>query len=165
VLGALGYGVYMVQVVENPAERFDLTQTHKSIGITVLALTLARLCLRMLMAAPKPEPAAPFLLMAAKTAHIALYVMLMAMPLSGWLMATTTPVRVPTFIFGLFQLPYPLAPALPAYRLAHVIHVASAITLALLIALHLAAALLHALVWRDRTLARMWREQRDSFPS
>ena len=38
------------------------------------------------------------------------------MPLSGWLMATTTPVRVPTIVFGLFALPYPLAPDLAIYR-------------------------------------------------
>jgi cytochrome b561 len=157
VFAALGLGVTMVQLVHDPAERFELTQTHKSIGVTVLALTVARLCLRVLMTAPAPEPAAPVLLAAAKAAHIALYALLVLMPLSGWLMVTTTPVRVPTVVFGLLRLPYPLAPDLPIYRAAHAIHVASAILLALLIALHVAAALIHALVWRDRTLVRMWR--------
>jgi cytochrome b561 len=76
--------------------------------------------------------------------------------LSGWLMATTTPVRVPTFVFGLVELPYPLSPDLATYRIAHTIHVVSAIFLALLIVLHVAAAIIHAFVWRDRTLARMW---------
>jgi cytochrome b561 len=162
VLGALGCGVSMVELVHDPAERFELTQTHKSIGIAVLALTLARLCLRILATAPKPEPAAPLLLAAAKTAHIALYALLVAMPLSGWLMATTTPVRVPTFVFGLFELPYPLAPALPTYQFAHALHFASAIALASLTALHVAAALVHALLWRDRTVARIWRKQRSA---
>jgi polyisoprenoid-binding protein YceI len=143
--------------VKTRAARFELTQAHKSIGIAVLAITLTRLCLRILASVPKPEPAAPLLLAAAKTAHIALYALLLAMPLSGWLMATTTPVRVPTFVFGLFELPYPLAPALPTYQFAHAVHVASGIALASLIALHFAAALVHALLWRDRTLARMWR--------
>jgi cytochrome b561 len=103
--------------------------------------SVARLCLRMLATAPKPGRGGPLLLAAAKTAHIALYALLLAMPLSGWLMATTTPVRVPTFVFGLFELPYPLTPALPTYRLAHAIHVASALALASLIVLHVAAAL------------------------
>ena len=76
------------------------------------------------------------MLMATKTAHITLYALLVLMPLSGWLMATTTPVRVPTFIFGLVELPYPLLPDLPTYRVAHVIHVVSAILLSSLIALH-----------------------------
>jgi cytochrome b561 len=155
VIAMLGLGLYMVQIVHNPAVRFDLTQIHKSVGVLVLALTAARLCLRALASAPKPEPAAPSILLAAKAAHIVLYALLLAMPLSGWLMATTTPVRVPTVVFGLFALPYPFAPDLPTYRLAHAVHVAAAVLLAALIVLHVAAALAHALIWRDRTLARM----------
>jgi cytochrome b561 len=42
VVAALGLGTFMVQLVHDPAERFELTQTHKSIGITVLALTVLR---------------------------------------------------------------------------------------------------------------------------
>jgi cytochrome b561 len=41
VLAALGLGVAMVQFVHDPAARFELTQTHKSIGVTILALTVA----------------------------------------------------------------------------------------------------------------------------
>ena len=155
VVAALGLGAYMVQLVHDPAERFELTQTHKSIGVAVLALTVVRLCLRILAKAPKPEPAAPLVLLAAKVMHVFLYGLLLVMPLSGWLMATTTPVRVPTFVFGLVELPYPLSPDLTTYRIAHTIHVVSAIFLALLIVLHVAAAIIHAFVWRDRTLARM----------
>ncbi len=98
----------MVQFVHDPAARFELTQTHKSIGITILALTVARLARRSFGRAPKAEPAARSLLLAAKAAHIALYALLLLMPVSGWLMVTTTPVRVPTIVFGLFALPYPV---------------------------------------------------------
>jgi cytochrome b561 len=106
----------------------------------------------------RAEPAARAVQLAAKAAHVGLYVLLLAMPLSGWLMTTTTPVRVPTSVFGLFTLPYPVTPDLRAYRLARGIHVVSAVALAALIALHVAAALTHALLWRDRTLMRMWRK-------
>ena len=78
------------------------------------------------------------------------------MPVSGWLMATTTPVRVPTVVFGLFALPYPMVPDLTIYRAAHAAHVVLAILLSVLIALHVVAAMIHALIWRDQTLARMW---------
>jgi cytochrome b561 len=158
VIGTLGLGTYMVELVGDSAERFDLTQTHKSIGVTIFALTLMRLVLRTVTAAPKPEPAAPRLLLAARASHVSLYILLVLMPLAGWLMTTTTTVRVPTSVFGLFELPYPLAPDLSTYRLAHVVHVAAAIALAILIVLHGAAALVHALWWRDRTLMRMWRK-------
>jgi cytochrome b561 len=144
VIGTLGLGAYMVQLVEDPAGRFDLTQTHKTIGVAVLALTVARLCLRAFATAP--GCARP--LLAAKATHAGLYALLLLLPLSGWLMATTTPVRVPTVVLGLFTLPYPLAPDLAMYRVAHGVHVAAAISLALLVLLHSAAALAHVLQGR-----------------
>jgi cytochrome b561 len=165
VVMALGLGIYMVQFVHNPGERFELTQSHKSIGISILALTVLRLCLRGLTRAPKPEPAARAVLFAAKAAHVALYALLLMMPLSGWLMATTTPIRVPTLVFGLFALPYPFAPDLASYGLAHTAHVVLASLLASLIVLHIAAAFVHAIAWRDQTLARMWWKPRGSGPS
>jgi cytochrome b561 len=143
VIGALGLGAYMVQLVEDPAERFDLTQNHKTIGVAVLALTVARLCLRALATAPGYAPAPR--LLAAKMAHAALYALLLLLPASGWLMATTTPVRVPTVVLGLFTLPYPLAPDLAMYRVAHGVHVTAAISLAVLVLVHSAAALTHML--------------------
>jgi cytochrome b561 len=150
VIGTISLGTYMVQFVEDPADRFNLTQTHKSIGVAVLALTVARLCLRVLTTAPRPQLFAPRLQLAAQATHISLYALLLLSPLSGWLMATTTPVRIPTAVFGLFELPYPLVPDLPTYRFAHAIHVAAAISLATLIVVHIAAALAHAPWWRHR---------------
>jgi cytochrome b561 len=100
------------------------------------------------------------LLLAAKATHISLYALLLLLPLSGWLMATTTPVRVPTTVFGLFELPYALAPDLPIYSFAQAVHVASAISFGLLMISHIGAALVHALWWRDRTMVRMWRNVR-----
>jgi cytochrome b561 len=159
VVGMLGMGAAMVLLVHDAAARFELIQTHKSIGVAILGLTVARLCLRALTSAPKPELVARSILLAANAAHIALYVLLLLMPLSGWLMATSTPVRVPTVVFGLFELPYPLMPDLERFHLAHGAHVVLAIVLGALIALHAAAAVVHALVWRDQTLARMWRQR------
>jgi cytochrome b561 len=132
-LAGLGLGTVMVQFVHNPALRFELTQTHKNIGIATLALTVLRLCRRLFGRAPKPEPAARSLLLAAKATHTALYALLVLLPASGWFMATTTPVRVPTVVFGLFALPYPMAPTLAIYRIAHNAHVMLAILLSVLI--------------------------------
>jgi cytochrome b561 len=158
ITAALGVGVFMVNIVHDPARRFDLTQTHKSIGVAVLALTAARLCLRCLTAAP-PPPLAPPLCRAAKAAkeatHAGLYALLLLLPLSGWLMATSSPVRVPTSVFGLFALPYPLEPDLATWRVAWAMHAACAVALAALAGLHIAAALVHALWRRDGVLTRM----------
>jgi cytochrome b561 len=156
VIGALGLGAFMVLAVHNAATRFELTQTHKSIGVGVLVLTVLRLCLRCVMRAPKPEPAPRSVVNIAKAAHVALYVLLVFLPLSGWLMVTSTPVRVPTVVFGLFELPYPLVPDIARFRFAQAAHLVLAVTLAALVILHVAAALVHAWVWRDRTPTRMW---------
>jgi cytochrome b561 len=51
-----------------------------------------------------------------------------------------------------------LAPDLPIYKFAHAIHVAAAISLAILVVLHVAATLFHMLWLRDRILVRMWRK-------
>ena len=155
VIVALGLGTYMVWFVDDPAARFDLTQTHKSIGVTVLALTMLRLCLRIATSTPRPEPVAPLIQWAATATHVSLYVLLVLLPLSGWLMASTTPVRIPTRLFGLLELPYPLGPDLAVFRFFHAVHVVAAILLAGLVVLHVAAALVHAFYWRDRTLRRM----------
>jgi cytochrome b561 len=159
VVGAGGIGAYAVGLVQNPAQRFDLTQTHKSIGLTVFALTAIRSCLRVLTTAPKPAVSAPRLLLrVARATHITLYALLLLLPSTGWLMATTTVVRVPTTFFGFLELPYILAPDLLTYRLAHAAHAVAAIALAFLIAVHIGAAMVHALWWRDDTMAQMSRD-------
>jgi cytochrome b561 len=56
---------------------------------------------------------------------------------------------VPTFVFGLVELPYPLLPDLTTYEIAHTLHVVSAIFLASLIILHVVAAFIHGFVWQD----------------
>jgi cytochrome b561 len=160
ILGTLVLGFCMVQLVANPARRFDLTQIHKSIGVTILALSVLRLCVRIVMAASKPDRSTPRLAAAAEAAHIGLYALIVIVPLSGWLMVSTTPVRVPTSVFSLFDLPYPLLPDMALYRLAHIAHVAVASALAALVALHIAAAAMHALWWRDSVFGRIWRAPR-----
>jgi len=159
VLGSFGLGLSMVHLVQDSGRRFDLTQTHKSIGVVVLILTSVRLSLRLMTAAPPPMPVAPYVLRAARAVHTALYALLLLMPLSGWLMASTTPVRVPTIVFSLFELPYPLAPHLAIYQLVHGVHVVSAMALGALIAFHISAVLVHTFCWRGPVLARMWPTQ------
>jgi cytochrome b561 len=163
VIGALALGAFMVLAVHSAATRFELTQTHKSIGVSILVLTLLRLCLRCVLRAPKPEPAPRSVVIVTTAAHVGLYILLLLLPLSGWLMATSTPVRVPTVVFGLFELPYPPVPDMARFSLAHAAHIVLAATLAALVVLHVAAALVHAWVWRDRTLARMWLRANGAF--
>lgn len=130
--------------------------THKAIGITVLALSIGRLLWRLSHRVPPPPSDIPvWQQLAARATHWALYVFIIALPLTGWVMSSATDERRPLTWFGLFDIPYlPLAPS-PLGGTAHDAHVLLGWLAAATVALHVAAALRHHLLLRDRLLSRM----------
>jgi cytochrome b561 len=164
VISLLVLGAVMVFAIADPARRFELTQIHKPLGILALVLTVARLCFRLGSSVPKVAQKSRPVALAAKTGHFTLYLLLFLMPLSGWLMVTTTPIRIPVTFFGLVALPFPLSPDLATYQAARTTHLFLSIALALMVVVHTAAAMVHQLVWRDGTLARMWGSSRTPDP-
>ena len=135
------------------ALKFTAYQFHKSIGITILLLSLARLALRL--ALPRPaELGQGWQKLAARLTHWAFYGVMLLVPLSGWIIVSTGKVKVPTMLFGL--VPWPNLP-LPAVfndpaKLAHTV---LAWALPVLIALHVAAVIYH-LRQRDAVPGRMF---------
>lgn len=143
--------------------QFNAFQLHKSIGITVLVLSLVRLAWRLTHRAP-PLPASmtPFERFAAKATHLFFYVMMIGMPLTGWALVSVSPLNIPTLLWH--HIPWPHIgvlhdlPAGPKARVDHLatrVHVALAFGGAALIALHVAAALKHQFLQRDGVLGRM----------
>lgn len=92
-------------------EAFAVTQLHKSVGITILLLSLARLAWR-LTHRPPPEPAAlaPWERRLATAVHWAFYAVMILMPLTGWIMVSTSRFAVPTLLYGV--VPWPHLPGL-----------------------------------------------------
>ena len=145
-------------------ESFAVTQLHKSIGITILLLSLVRLGWR-LMNPPPPLPAAMprWEATLARFTHVGFYVVMIAMPLTGWLMVSTSRIVLPTLLYGVVHWPdIPwvggLAPG--AKHVWHVIgeqgHGLIAKLIYVLLALHVAGALKHQLLSKDEpVLARM----------
>jgi cytochrome b561 len=139
-------------------------QLHKSIGITVLALTLIRIGWRLTHAAPALPPTMhTWEKWAANTVHFLLYVLMLGLPLSGWAMVSASPlIRVhPTVLYGVLHIPAVPFPGLDSDQL-HDTHKLLEKTHELLgwiayatITLHVAAALKHHLIDRDDVLARM----------
>ena len=156
VIVLLALGAVMVFAVVDPARRFELTQIHKPLGILALVLAGVRLSCRLCSSAPKVALTSRTAALAAKAAHLSLYLLLFLMPLSGWLMVTTTPIRIPVSLFGFVDLPFPLAPDLATYQAARTTHLVLSIALALMVVVHTGAAMVHQFLWRDGTLARMW---------
>ena len=96
----------------------------------------------------------------ARGGHLAIYVCLVAMPLSGWLMASASTLQdtygIKNMVFGLFELPDPFQPgSAELEQLFRRIHFYIALALSLLLLGHLAAALKHHFFNRDNVLRRM----------
>jgi cytochrome b561 len=126
---------------------------HKSLGMTVFVLTLLRLAWRLgHHPPPLPETTPRWQRASAHVAHFALYAFLLVLPVLGYLLSSGGP--FPLQWFGLFDMPK--APVTKSLAdAAHAAHVAGGITVAVLVVVHIAAALWHQLVQRDRLLARM----------
>lgn len=127
---------------------------HKAVGITVLVLTLGRIAWRLAHPAPPlPGSVQPWERAAATLSHIALYSLMLALPLSGWAMVSGGK-RRPLEWFGLFDIPYlPVSDAVAAA--GNTAHGVFGWAMIALVALHVAAALRHHFLLRDNVLARM----------
>ncbi len=138
-----------------------LYDSHKLIGLSILLVVLARLAYRLSAGAPPPEPTIePWQRTASHGVHWLLYVLLLAVPLGGWLGVSY---YGPVEPFGI-KLPSLVgAPATDAIKEANEKysekvfgwHAAGAIALLSLILLHFAAALFHRIVRKDGVLTRM----------
>ena len=151
--GLVSLGVYMTDLPLSP-EKFQYYSWHKWAGVTAFALVCARLLWRL----AHPAPALPPTLsmparLAAHAGHLALYGLMVAIPLTGWLMSSAKGVQ--TVWFGVLPIPDLLARdnAL-GHQLAEV-HESLNWTMVALVAGHVGAALYHQFVLRDGTLRRM----------
>lgn len=140
---------------------FSLYQWHKSIGMTILALSVLRLVWRLLHR-PPPLPAImpAWEKRAAKLSHGLLYVLLIALPITGWAVVSASPLNIPTLLYGVLPLPHlPVLPELPDKQTAEqalkALHEFGGWILALLLAGHIGAALRHHFLIRDEVLRRM----------
>lgn len=161
VLALIGMGLTMTHAGLTPLSQFQLYQWHKSVGITVLALTMLRLAWRFTHR-PPPHPTGmpPHERMAASAAHGLLYLLLVGLPLTGWAVVSLSPFNIPTVLYGLVPWPHlPLASLVSnqaeAEGALELLHAYGAWFLTGLLVLHVAAALRHHLVLRDDTLRRM----------
>ncbi|MDX2236088.1 MAG: cytochrome b/b6 domain-containing protein [Hyphomonadaceae bacterium] len=173
ILFLIPLGWWMGDAVRDPAQAataISAYQLHKSIGLTVLALSLARFGLRLANPPPPlPESMKPWERALAQATHWGFYALMVGLPLSGWIYVSTQwsaadarPLQVPTLWFGVFEVPhlFGLAQASQAVRagvagVAEFAHSKLAWVALGLAALHAAAALKHHLVDRDDTLTRM----------
>ena len=158
---AFPLGVYMHELPLSP-DKLKLYSYHKWIGITLLMLLAIRLSWRLThVPPPLPASVAAWQRRASVFVHGMLYLLLIAIPLSGWLMSSAKGFQ--TVWFGVLPLPDLVGKSRELGELLEEVHEWLNYTLLALVILHVAAALKHHFIERQPFLQRMvWGKQEQS---
>ncbi len=153
ILGLLALGIYMSDLPLSP-QKLEFYSWHKWAGVTVFVLVWLRLAWRVTHRPPAlPETLAAPMRLAAHAGHALLYLLMVAIPLSGWLMSSAKGFQ--TVWFGVLPIPDLLGRDKALGDLLQQAHQALNLLLMLTLAGHLGAALWHHFVLKDDTLRRM----------
>jgi cytochrome b561 len=148
----LALGISMINVPLSPL-KLRLYGWHKWIGITVFLTATVRILWRLAHSAPPPVAMPEWQRRATSVTHAALYVLMFAIPLSGWLYSSATGVSV--VYLGLIPLPDLVGKDKTLAAVLGAVHATLNFTLFMLVFVHAWAALRHEFVARDDTLRRM----------
>ena len=151
ILAMLFIGIAMVASLTH---YHGLVAIHKPLGIAILVLVVVRLINRLFHPAPPLPAAMPgWQRFAAHASHVVLYGLMLILPLVGWGMLSAA--RDPIVLFGTLHLPPILPHDAGLYAVLRQTHTVLALLLFATILAHLAAALMHALIFRDGVFASM----------
>ena len=138
----------------NEAFKLRLYNIHESLGVIVFVLMLIRVLNRYRNPPPPlPEGTPAVIHLAAHVSHVSLYVLLVLMPVIGFL--ATNSWGFPLSVFGVLPLPSPLGKDEDLAKILSLLHLSGAIALVLLIGAHLMGVTYHTFLRRDRLLHRM----------
>ena len=138
----------------NSPELFARYQLHKSVGISILLLSLARLAVRLFAARPPLSDGPAWTRTLASVVHWLFYLVMILGPITGWLLVSTARVQVPTLLFGI--IPWPHLPVGRGWHEpAEAIHGAMAWVAIGMFLLHVAGALRHQWLLGKTELQRM----------
>ena len=153
ILGQGTVGLLMTEMRNSP-DKIQVYALHKSFGLTILALVMLRLLWRWYAGTPRPVAGTPqWQERIASLTHWALYALLFAIPVSGWVLNSAA--GFPLQWFGLFNLPAITGKDHALHELAEELHELLFWMLVSLALVHAAAAFYHHLFQHDATLARM----------
>lgn len=150
----------LAQVAEGASEEREqaLMGVHMALGVTILLLSLVRIAWRLTHRPPPPNPNhRAWERLLASVVHKLFYVLMIALPLSGYLMLQTYAGGMGVDMFGLFEFPgIPIAKDESANEVFHELHEVFATMILALFLLHVAGAWKHQLLDRDGTIFRMF---------
>jgi cytochrome b561 len=153
-------GLYMLNADISKAEQYKLFQIHKAAGVIMLWAIVLRISVRLFSKAPLAiESLNTQENVMAKRGHTLLYVALVIMPLSGWLMVSASPFGLPTLVF-VDWINWPHIPYVAGNKiietLANNVHWITASVLTLLIIGHVIAVIWHKKKHKINLLKRIW---------
>jgi cytochrome b561 len=153
VLGMMALGWYAQGLPTSPT-KLQLFAWHKSLGILLLALLVVRLAWRLANPVPQSPAGVPvWQRRAAALSHGLLYALMVAVPVSGWVIHSAA--NFPLKVFGLFRLPHLVGPSKAVQQAGEAVHLALFWVLAAVVLIHVLAALYHHFWLRDAVLRRM----------
>jgi cytochrome b561 len=153
LVGTFGVGLYMQDLPLSP-DKLRIYSWHKWAGVSIFLLVLVRLAWRFGHRPPALPASTPLWQQAvAEAIHRLLYVLMIAIPLSGWLMSSAKGFQ--TVYFGVLPLPDLLDKNKELGELLAGVHKVLNFSLLGLVLLHAGAALKHHFINRDEVLARM----------
>ncbi len=155
ILGLLVMGFVMTEQKPGSPLQFQLYQMHKSFGVLVLVLAVVRLGWRLgHRPPPLPGHMAGWERSAAQAGHAILYALMLALPLVGWVVVSTSPFNIPTLLFGTIPLPHLPLPR-DIHGAAKIAHATGAWIMIATLAGHVGAAIRHHVLLKDDVMRRM----------
>ena len=155
IFGLFALGWYMVDLTYYDKLYKTLPFVHKSVGVLFALLLIFRLLWRMINITPNFEQSlASWEKMAARIAHMALYILMILIAASGYLISTANGASIA--VFDLFQLPAIITGLPDQEDISGLVHKYLAYALMGLALLHAGAALKHHYIDKDNTLRKMF---------
>ncbi|MBC2769857.1 cytochrome b [Pusillimonas minor] len=153
LVGTFALGFYMEGLPLSP-NKLKLYSWHKWAGITLFAVIIVRVAWRLSHQPPElPASTGPLAKLAAHAGHLLLYVLMLLIPLSGWLMSSAQ--GFPVVWFGMVALPDLVPKDKALGDVLQTVHVVLNYTLLAAVVGHVVAALYHQYVKKDGLLQRM----------
>lgn len=153
IIGMIALGWIMEDL--SPADRYAVIQVHKATGLVILTLVAVRIVWRLVNRVPDlPNHMPVHERLLAHATHYGLYALMVAQPLSGWIMASASSLPIGE-VYGLFGIPDLMATSESVEDTANSLHSAFAWAIIALLVLHIAGALKHHIIQRDNVLRRM----------
>lgn len=153
IICAFALGSIMTDMKISPS-KLQYYSWHKWLGVSILALVALRLLSRLILGTPPyPESMKKWETQLANATHIFLYILMFAVPLSGYFF--TSAAGIPVVYFKLIQLPTIIGPNPELKPILKELHEVLTTILLIVVSLHVAAALKHYFIEKDNVFQRM----------